>query len=227
LSAFVRGTDAARERLDVRWMGWTVGAAAVVVVASAVVLRVSSPADAADVAFAGAVVGVCVPLLAFAMVARACRYGRLDDAVFAAGRDGASRRGAALGIAALVTARVMFVAASLGALVAVVANPTYREGFFDAMHAAVIGGLTGAAYAALFALGSLFGRFGSGRVWVFVMDVILGHGSLGIAVFWPRAHVRSLLGGAHVLGIAAWQSGTALVLLAIAYFAASIARVPR
>jgi hypothetical protein len=74
------------------------------------------------------------------------------------------------------------------------------------------GALAGFAYAGLFALGSRFNRLG--RVAVLLGDWLLGAGSGIFAMPWPRAHVRSLLGGEPVLDLP--QLSALAFLLAIA-----------
>jgi hypothetical protein len=97
----------------------------------------------------------------------------------------------------------------------------------DALTTAWIGALGGAAYAVFLSFGSLFGRAGGGRLLGLVVDFTIGAGSSAGAAPWPRAHVRSLIGGELVLGMPAWESTVLLSTLAATYFLLSVLRVPR
>jgi hypothetical protein len=200
--------------------------ASAVVVAFALVERRQDPAVAADVVVA-VVFGWTIPLSAYAAVARTCRNGRLDDAVDLLARHGANRRGAVAGLVAGTAVDV----AALGSLLAVVGILLSRGfgsgGFGDAVTSAWIGALGGVAYVAWFALGSLVGRKGGGRGVAFFVDLVLGGAATSAAVPWPRAHLRSLVGGALVPGLSEGRSAFVLLALAASYLGVSLLRVRR
>jgi hypothetical protein len=85
--------------------------------------------------------------------------------------------------------------------------------------------LVSLAYVALFVACELLAN-GWGRSSLLVMDWMLGSGLGALALPWPRAHARTLLGGAPVAQLGAAGSALALVLLAIAASALYARRVP-
>jgi len=90
-----------------------------------------------------------------------------------------------------------------------------------------IGALAGAAYVAWFGVGSLFGKRGGGRSVALVLDAVLGSTSTVAALPWPRAHVRSLLGGELAHGLPQWKSTAVLYVLTAVQLALCAVRFPR
>jgi hypothetical protein len=202
--------------------------AVVIIVGSAVVERRSEPAAAADVTLAGAAFGVCLPLVAYAIVGTASRHGRLDDGVRHLSRHGASRRSGVLGLVVRTAAHVAALGALLGLLAVTVARGRLDAATVsDALTTIWIGALGGAAYAVWLSFGSLFGRAGGGRLLGLALDFTLGAGSSAAAAPWPRAHVRSLVGGVCVLGMPAWESAAALLALTAVYLVLCVFYVER
>jgi hypothetical protein len=195
---------------------------------AAVTLRRMSPAVAVDVTLAYPVLGWTVPLVALGAVARACQGGRLDDAVSALIRHGLSRRVAVAGLLSATVLRVALLSAGLA-----IAGTLLARGHLgavalaDAFTSAWIGALGGAAYVAWFSLGSLVGRRGGGRIAAFLVDAVAGSAASLLSVPWPRAHLRSLLGGELVLGISQLQSAAVLGLLGCAHVLVCLARAGR
>jgi hypothetical protein len=227
MTGFEAGLETARTRLGGRGAYALLAVAVGVVAAAAWIERREDSSIAADVVLAGVVFGWTIPLTAYAAVARACRNGRLDDAVAGLARHGASRRGAVAGLVAS-TAGAVGAAGSLLAVLGVLISRGFGSGgFADAVASAWIGALGGAAYVAWFALASLVGRRGGGRGVAFVIDAVVGGVATSAAIPWPRAHLRSLVGGALVPGLSEWQSAVVLALLALGYWGVSIVRVPR
>jgi hypothetical protein len=72
--------------------------------------------------------------------------------------------------------------------------------------------LTGAAYAGLFAIASLFGEAGTAAL---VLDWLFGPGAGVFALLWPRAHARNLFGGEPVLDGSQALAALVLALLAV------------
>ena len=128
----------------------------------------------------------------------------------------------------MTAARVAVVSALLSALAVLVASVgEVAEIRMDALTSGWIGALGGAAYVAWFSLGSMWGKAGRGRLFLLAVDWVLGATTSAVAVPWPRAHLRSLLGGDLVVGLPAWQSSALLVVLACLYFLACVFRVAR
>jgi hypothetical protein len=122
--------------------------------------------------------------------------------------------------------------AAVGAVLAaasvlVASGRTDLAALADAFTSAWIGALGGVVYVTWFSLGALFGKGGRGRVYALGLDWILGSATSAMAMPWPRAHLRSLLGGELVLGLPGWQSTVALYLLAGVYLSLMAARVAR
>lgn len=229
MSGFSLGMVTAKDRLG--------GAAGAVLTALLVVLgsawiehraEVGAAVVAADVTLGGITFGVCLPLVAYAFVARVSGRGRLDDAALPLTRHGASRRAAVLGIIVQTCLRVSVIGALLG-LVAVAGarGQINTVALVDALTAAWIGALGGVAYTAWLSLGSLFGRAGGGRRLGLFVDFVAGAGSSAAAWPWPRAHVRSLIGGDLVLGMPSWESSLLLAALSAVYLLLCVLRVPR
>lgn len=86
----------------------------------------------------------------------------------------------------------------------------------------------GAAYAAFYCAGSAIGR-GAFRGVFLALDWIFGSGAGFGALFTPRGHVTSLLGGSMCFELSRQASSVALVVLLLAYGALAVvlARRPR
>jgi hypothetical protein len=225
VTGFEAGLAVGSARLRGRW-GYLVLALAAAIVASAAWLERRDDASiATDVVLGGVVFGWTIPLTAYAAVARACRNGRLDDAVSGLARQGASRRGAVSGLIMSTAGAVGALGSLLAVLGVLVSRGFGSGGFGDAVASAWIGALGGAAYVAWFALASLVGRRGGGRSAAFVIDAVLGGAATFGAIPWPRAHLRSLVGGALVPGLSEWQSAVVLAVLALSYWGLCIVRV--
>lgn len=210
---------------------WGVGAylgAAVFVSIAALLEKRLAVEDAVDSTLSGAVFGWAIPLLAYAAVARVSRYGRLDDGATDLVRHGADRRAVVASFVLMTAARLSVVGALLSALGVLVSSVGEASAIrADALTSAWIGALGGAAYVAWFSFGSLWGKAGRGRLLSLVLDWVLGATASAVAVPWPRAHLRSLLGGELVVGLPAWQSSVLLGLFAGLYFLACVLRVAR
>jgi hypothetical protein len=230
MSDFSRGLALAKERLGGRTGRLAPALALVVVLGSAWLMHLSqggAPGVAADVTL-GIAHGLCLPLLAYSLVARSSSQGRLDDGVRSLTRHGANRRAAILGVIIRTGLHVSVAGAVLGLVgVAVARSELGSLALTDALTAAWIGAIGGFAYVAWFSLGSLFGRSGGGRGLGLLVDFTLGAGSSAAASPWPRAHVRSLIGGDLVLGMPTWESLVLLFTLSALYVLLCLLRVPR
>jgi hypothetical protein len=84
----------------------------------------------------------------------------------------------------------------------------------DLLTSGWIGALGGATYAAYFSFAATFGARGGGRSAALIIDWILGAGSGASALFFPRAHLRNLVGGEAALEMSQRSATIALLLLA-------------
>jgi hypothetical protein len=87
-----------------------------------------------------------------------------------------------------------------------------------------VGALGGAAYASWFSLGAGFGRRGGGRLVALLVDWLLGASGGVMALFAPRAHLRSLMGGAPPMDLSQRASAVALAILALACALGAVGR---
>ncbi len=183
---------------------------------------------ATDRALTGVALGFVLPLLAHGTVARALGGARLDVALADVGRHGGDRRVGALGVAVSLA----LVLALAGALIAVLAVGVVRAPadprlLGDAVTSGWIGAIAGACYAGWFCLGSTLGKRGGGRSVALIVDWVAGASAGTAALFWPRGHVRNLLGAEPVLTMPQWSATLALGLLGVVYVALSLWRVRR
>jgi len=220
------GFATARSRLDYRFVTSLAVVAFAAVAGDAALERRAAPLHAVDATLAGAVFGLCIPLVAFAIVSRASTHGKVEDSVWPVARLGMDRRAAVLGLlsgaafsSALLAGALAFSGVLLGA--AKVDAGILR----DATQSAWIGALGGAVYVAWFGLGSLFGRAGGGRYVALAVDWIAGGTTTAFAVPWPRAHLRSLIGGDLVHFMSERQSTAALYVLLVSYLVLCSLRV--
>lgn len=171
--------------------------------------RQSSSYAAADRAL-GAVVRLAVPLSAFAVVAICTGRRRLDEAVWCVARFGLSRRSVTLGLVGAAAA----VSATLAVLLVVVtllsAYGLSGVSWADVGTSVWIAALGGAAYAAWLGLGASFMRAGRGRWLALLGDFLLGASVGPAGLPWPRAHLRSLLGGEAVMDLPQTSSSAVL-----------------
>jgi len=185
-------------------------------------------AAATDRTLTGATFGIAIPLGALALLGRVAPGVRLDESVLPLSRRGADRRGAALGLLAAVS----LVAAIIGTILALVAvlatrGPTDPRFASDLVASAWIGGLGGAIYAWWLGFGASFGARGGGRWALLLLDATLGMGTGALALPWPRAHLRNLLGAEAVLGLPQWAAAPWLGALLLLCALGAAARVDR
>ncbi|MCK6531388.1 MAG: hypothetical protein L6Q84_00340 [Polyangiaceae bacterium] len=194
----------------------------------ALLLRRTGSNLAADRALSGIALGLALPLLAHGTVARALGGAHFEAALAEPARHGGNRREIALGVGLALS----LVLAMSGALVAAVAVLVVRAPadpalVRDLVTSSWIGALAGASYAAWFCLASTVGRSGGGRMVALFVDFVAGASAGLSAMFWPRGHVRNLLGGEPVWAMPQWSATLALLLLAGGYLALGVWRVRR
>ncbi len=193
----------------------------------AIVLAVVSRgrSDGASHVLVGSFARFVMPLLSFSIATAVVGKGSLVEALAPLTTLGASRERAGLTIAFGSMLASAGTSAFLGAMVVIVSHGTSDPPLVtDVVNTLWICALGGAAYGAYFSAAStLFGRFG--RSAFLIADFILGGGSAVSSLFVPRAHIRSLLGGAHALTLSQRWSAVALVALTIAFVLLALVRI--
>jgi hypothetical protein len=140
------------------------------------------------------VFSLLIPLSSFAVTSLVVGRARLDDAVWPWARHGLPRRQLIIGML-LVGMLVAALIAAVTALAALLLSHGATAAFGrDALTTCWIGALAAAAYVAWFGLGAAFWRMGRGRWLVLIADFTIGGGVGVMALPWPRAHLRSLIG---------------------------------
>ncbi len=219
------GLRLGRERLRGSSAPLTLGVCCLAVFAVATLERSSDAGSAVDDTLSGVVFGVALPLLAYLVSERVCAGGRLEHSVDVVARYGCERRPALLGlllVAAVATAFASALVTLAGLLGAhSLADPRLLG---DVLMSLCIALLAGAVYALWFAAASHWGQRGGGRKWALILDFLLGAGSSSIALLWPRAHVRNLLGGEAALGWSQTTAWVALISIAVMSIFVSVRR---
>jgi hypothetical protein len=189
---------------------------AALVVTAAIIERRVTVVGAVDRTLA-ATFNLVVPLFCLAVAMEAAGRDNLREAVWPAARYGLSRRDVALGVvgaSALASAALSALLAFLAVLLSTgPGNPPLAA---DALTAAWIGALSGAAYAGWLSLAGTFGKRGGGRGALILADFLLGGGTGLFGALLPRANAASLLGGAAPLGMTQPSSSVILAAAAIA-----------
>jgi hypothetical protein len=190
--------------------------------------RAQGRVGAADRALAGGAFGIAVPLLSYFLVSRACGGRSLREAVAPLARHGLDRRQLLLGLAvppALVAAAL----AALGGVLVVGVTRGLGDPLLgrDALTSLWIGLVSGPAYVAAFLGASALGRAGRGRSWLLLADFVLGAGDSFVALPWPKAHVRNLLGGSATLELSQLAALLALLGMSFAFLLLGVSRSPR
>jgi hypothetical protein len=172
--------------------------------------------------------GIVLPLASYALCAR---LGTTREALMSEhwARHGSSRRRYALGriafTAALGAALTISSAVLAFALSRVVLIPAPAGGIAGLAAIIAVAALGAVGYAAGFSLAQLVGGIW-GRTLFLALDWALGSSAGVAALPWPRAHLRSLLGGPAVLGMSAAQAAQFLVCLALVSALVYARRVP-
>lgn len=179
--------------------------------------RSRGAAHGADHVLVGAYGALVLPLLAYVLVGATLGARSMSAAAAPLVALGATPMRAAAAEVAVAAGGCALVGGALAAVIAVVAHgvadpPAVR----DAMASAYAGGLGGVAYAAWFAAGAGFGRWGGGRTALLLVDWVLGATGGGCALLTPRVHVRNLLGGMPPMGLSERASAVGLAVIAVA-----------
>ncbi|HET9952911.1 MAG TPA: hypothetical protein VFQ61_00330 [Polyangiaceae bacterium] len=141
--------------------------------------------------------GLIMPLTAYVSFEGVLDRGRLESAVRGLSRHGLHGKALWLGAAAALLGWLAMISASFAATVVWVSRGVSS----DVLLSAWIGAWGGAAYALWFSAASDVGARGQGRKWLLLVDLTFGSTNGFLALPWPRAHVRNLLGGESWLGL--------------------------
>lgn len=171
--------------------------------------------------------GLLLPLAGYLTFQRATGGGRLDSSARIVARHGVSARRAWLGAALPPILLLMLLGMTFAVAAVLFARGLGDPGLArDLWQSSWIGALAGAAYGAWFALGSDFGRFGAGRKWVLLLDWLLGSTSGRLALPWPRAHVRNLLGAEPLLDFGQGMALAVLLTSTLSVLLVALRRTP-
>jgi hypothetical protein len=206
-----------------------VGGWAALALGFALAARSTGASHGADRALADAFGALVLPLVAYSIVGAALAGRSLTGGAAAVVAFGARPSRAAWVLVAVSVGACCTVSAPLAAAVAALAHGASDPPLVnDAAASAYVGLLGGAAYASWFSMGATLGRRGGGRTALLLLDWLLGAGHSVPALFVPRAHLRSLLGGAGPMSWSGGASAAALVTITVvcAFVAVSRSRRP-
>jgi hypothetical protein len=199
---------AVRDLLTRRSAALVAGAVLMVALVS-VVERRAAPGFALDRALLGPCFGLFLPFCCFVLTRSAFPTG-IEAALGRLARLGVNRRQALIGRAGVLLGMEAIVALPLSLAALTMTGPT--SSWSQEVAALVwVAPLAALGHGALLLLGASFGRFGA--LTVLLLDWLLGSGAGPLALPFPRAHVRNLLGGEAVLGFGQLASTVALILL--------------
>lgn len=216
MSDFGAGATLAVRRLATPRAAFVALCATLLVALDARLELAAEGAAAADHVLGGAAFGAALPVVAYLVLDQVTGRARLSDALTALARHGANRRSAALGVLCVCALLLAVSGLLLGVLGAALSRPHADPRWpSDVLAAARIGAIAGLAYAALFGAGSMIGKLGGGRAIALALDWALGPTAWFVAVPWPRAHLRNLLGFEPVLGWPQWTATPCLLGLAV------------
>ncbi|HEV8247384.1 MAG TPA: hypothetical protein VGP93_16510 [Polyangiaceae bacterium] len=224
MSAHAFGAGLAFQRLRTRMLGVLLALSGALVVIVSLLERASDRDLATDRALSGVVFGLCLPLLCYATFEIAAARADLNAAIQPFARHGLARPSLALGLITSIALQNALSGAVLSALAVLLTRAGHPHLFADLGAVVWIGALTGASYTGLLALGSVFRR---GRLWLLIADWLLGSGSGLLALPWPRAHARNLLGLPPVLGFSQPTAVALLLLIAAGGTLLASQRLPR
>jgi hypothetical protein len=226
VDSYVAGLELGRRRLDARWQAVAFSIALLVTLTGLLIEHRAAPSTSADATMLSVTFGIVIPLLVLVSIARAFPT-RVDRALVPIARHGGDRRRALLGVmtptlAFTVTAPLLLAVATrlLGGSVS---NPAIS----DAFTCGWIGALAGLGYSCWYLLGSAFGERGQGRWIALIIDWALGIGTGALALPWPRAHLRNLLGGLPPTHLEQWHASAVLAALICVYGSVVVWRTPR
>ncbi|HVJ89429.1 MAG TPA: hypothetical protein VM580_06460 [Labilithrix sp.] len=189
---------------------------------AALLMRKTGQSSGADHVLRGIFGVVVLPLLTYGVVSATLGAGNVWSAIRSLVALGAKPGRAVLAsvVVAMVAAAVVcgIVAAAVCVLAHGEADPPLAWDVPASFGVAFMGG---AAYAAYFCAGSAIGR-GAMRGGFLAIDYIVGASSGFGALFTPRGHVMSLLGGPACFELSPRTSSMIIVLVSVAYISLAI-----
>ena len=197
----------------------------------AIVIALSSRArgatTGADHVMRGAFAFFVLPLVAYGVVGATLGSAGLRGGIRGVVALGAAPRRAALASVLVAITTSAALCGVLAALVCALAHGSQDPPLAVDMAASLgVAALGGAAYAAFFSVGAAIGR-GTMRSVFLALDWILGGGAGAGALFMPRGHVTSLLGGPLCADLSQRASSLMLVVLLLAYAGLAVLLVRR
>lgn len=184
--------------------------------------RLSAQTTGADHVLRGQFGFVVLPLVAYGIVSATLAGSGLGAAVDGLVRLGASPPKAALASSLVAMTTSAIVTAFLAAVLCVIAHGDHDPPLvLDVPASFGVAFLGGATYAAYFCAGSAIGR-GAMRGGLLAVDWILGSTGGAGALFTPRGHVASLLGGQACFELSRRASSVVLFVLMICYLGLAI-----
>jgi hypothetical protein len=195
---------------------------------AAIVAKRGGAAHGADHTLLGAFGAIALPLVVYGVVAAVLGgegLGRAGRSLVVLGAPPARVARAMLLVAVVASA---ILGAALAAAVAGLAHSTGDPPLMrDLVVSVKVSALGGAAYAAFFLWGASFGARGFGRSVFLVLDWVFGVGRGSSAIFTPRAHLQSLLGGPSPLDVSTRTSYVALLAILVVSSALAVRRAAR
>jgi hypothetical protein len=181
-------------------------------VVPAAIDRAHAIGHGADHALLGSYSTIALPFIAFTVLSAVLGRDGLGVSGISLSNFGAPPFRVALTAVAMAIVSSAFIGGVLGAAVEIIGHgPLDPPLARDAFESLLAGALGGGAYAAFFAMGASFGARGIGRSVFLVLDWVIGADADASALLVPRAHVRSLLGGAAPLDVSGTTSIAILV----------------
>lgn len=194
-----------------------IGVWTLLAIVSAIVARSRGSLSGADHVMRGSFAFLVLPLVAYAIVGATVGTGGLRRGIRGVVALGAEPRRAALASVGVAVLSAAVACGLLAAVVCVLAHGSQDPPLGSDLPTSLwIGALGGGAYAAYFCAGSAIGK-GTMRGVFLAIDWIVGSGSGFGALFTPRGHVQSLLGGSLCADISQRASSVALVAILCAY----------
>ncbi len=224
--SYLAGLELGWARAGYRWYALVVATALLASLTGLLVGHRADPSSSADSTLVSVTIGIVVPLLAFALVARAFPS-RLERALGPVARHGADRWLSLAGASTPALGVCILSGAMLAAITRLLGGSLSNPGVADVVTCSWIGGLSGLAYGAWFILASSVGSRAQGRWIALIVDWLFGIGTGVLALPWPRAHLRNLLGGAPPMQLDQWHASGVLALLCGIYVVLTLLRTPR
>ena len=191
-------------------------------VVTALAARSRGSASGADHVMRGSFAFLVLPLLSYAIVGGVVGAGGLRRGIRGVVALGAEPRRAALASVGVAVISAALACGVLAAVVCALAHGAQDPPLSSDLPTSLwIGALGGGAYGAYFCAGSAIGK-GTMRGVFLALDWIVGAGSGFGALFTPRGHVHSLLGGPLCADISQRASSIVLVAILCAYAAVAL-----